>query len=306
VVVVEGEEETDSHLGQLVHDQPHLFDADVYVIADGGNEQVGVPVLEVTTRGLVQLGLEVSTLRAPVHSGLFGGAAPDALIVLIRMLATLHDDVGNVAVTGLHQYPWPGDDTDHEVFRRAAGIETRVELVGDGSLASRLWSRPAISVIGIDAPPTQGAVNALVPQARATISMRVAPGADPEVEEQLLRDHLRAVAPWGAHVSITQGQLGPSWSTGTDGPVLALAREAMSAAFGAEPGVIGSGGAIPLLSALQQVNPHAEFVLWGAEDGAAANIHSANESVDLAELERALLASCLLLLGLAAPTTPGS
>jgi acetylornithine deacetylase/succinyl-diaminopimelate desuccinylase-like protein len=305
VVVIEGEEECGGSLEQLVAQRPELFAADVYVIADGGNEQVGVPVLEVSTRGVVQLGVEVSALFAPVHSGIFGGAAPDALVALMRMVASLHDDEGNVAVGGLHAFDWPGADTDHGLLRQAAGVLDGVELVGDGPVSSRLWSRPAISVIGVDAPPMMGAVNALVPRARARLSMRVAPGAIPEVEAQTLRDHLRAVAPWGVRVTFDEEELGEPWSTGTDGPAFGAARAAMSQAFGAEPGTIGSGGAIPLLSALQRVNPAAEFVLWGAEDGAHANIHSANESVDLAELERCLLASCLFLLSLGASPPDG-
>lgn len=299
-VVIEGEEECGGHLDQLVAARPELFRADVCVIADGGNEQVGVPVLEVSTRGAVQMDVTVESLRSPVHSGLFGGAAPDALVALMRMVATLHDDEGNVTVTGLHGFDWPGQDTDEDVFRTAAGVPDGVELIGEGSLASRLWSRPSITVIGVDAPTLATAMNALVPRATARLSMRIAPGSNPAVEAQTLRDHLRAVAPWGVRVTISENELGPSWSTRTDGPAFAQAAAAMADAFGATPHTIGSGGAIPLLHTLQQVNPDAEFVLWGAEDGEHANIHSANESVDLAELERAVVAACLFLLRLGA------
>jgi acetylornithine deacetylase/succinyl-diaminopimelate desuccinylase-like protein len=295
VVVVEGEEETDSHLEAFALANPDLFTADVYVIADGGNEQVGEPVIEVTTRGGVVLDVEVTTLERPVHSGVFGGGAPDALLALMRMLATLHDDNGDVAVVGLDGGDWAGVDTDEQLFRRASGMLSDQPLVGTGRLASRLWSRPAISVIGLDAAPTAGAVNALAPRAKAIVSMRIPPDVDAQRQCQILIDHLEAAAPWGVRVSIEPTSVWPGWSTAPDGPAMLAARDAMSQVYGKPTGVIGSGGSIPLLTTLAGINPDAEFVLWGAEDGAQANIHSADESVDLAELERAALAQALFL-----------
>jgi acetylornithine deacetylase/succinyl-diaminopimelate desuccinylase-like protein len=294
-VVIEGEEETESHLEAFALANSGLFSADVYVIADGGNEQVGEPVIEVTTRGGVVLDVEVSTLERPVHSGLFGGGAPDALLALMRMLATLHDEAGDVAVPGLAGADWDGGDTDEELFRRASGMLPGQPLVGTGRLSSRLWSRAAISVIGLDAAPTHGAVNALAPRAKATVSMRIPPGADADRQRQLLTDHLLAAAPWGVSVDVQPTAVWPGWSTSPDGPAMTTARSAMADVYGKETEVIGSGGSIPLLTTLAEINPAAEFVLWGAEDGAEANIHSADESVDLAELERAALAQTVFL-----------
>lgn len=302
-VVVEGGEECGGQLPEYVTDHPELFAADLMVIADGGNEVVGKPVLEISTRGIVHLRLDVSTLAAPVHSGLFGGVAPDAMTALVQMLATLHDADGNVAVPGLYSGTWPADgaganDARADLVRAAAGVLDGVSLVGESDVASRLWAQPAISVLGIDAPSIAGAVSALVPVASALVSMRVPPGADADEQARILRDHLLSVAPWGVHASVTDSEAGQPWSAPTDGPFFAAAGRAMAEAFGAEPTPIGSGGAIPLLLSLQQAHPRAEFVVWGAEDG-AAHIHSSNESVDLAELERALLASVLLLLSAA-------
>jgi acetylornithine deacetylase/succinyl-diaminopimelate desuccinylase-like protein len=169
------------------------------------------------------------------------------------------------------------------------------QLIGTGRLASRLWSRPAISVIGLDAAPTTGAVNALAPRAKAIVSMRIPPDVDAQRQCQVLTDHLEAAAPWGVRVSVEPTSVWPGWSTAPDGPAMLTAREAMSEVYGKPTGVIGSGGSIPLLTTLAGINPAAEFVLWGAEDGAQANIHSADESVDLAELERAALAQTLFL-----------
>ncbi len=270
-----------------------MFAADVIVIADGGNEQVGVPVLEVSTRGGVVVDVEVSTLRQPVHSGIFGGGAPDALLALVRMLSTLHDDNGDVAVAGLTAGEWSGGETDAELFRQAAGVLPGAGLVGSGRLASRLWSRPAINVIGLDAAPIAGAVNALAPRARAIVSMRIPPGVDAAEQRRLLVERLESVVPWGAQATITGDAAWPGWTTATDGPALTAARQVMADVYGAPTGLIGSGGSIPLLTTLQQLNPDAEFVLWGAEDGAQANIHSADESVDLGQLGRAALAETL-------------
>ena len=294
-VVIEGEEETDSHLEAFALENPDLFVADVYVIADGGNEQVGTPVIEVATRGGVVLDVEVATLRRPVHSGIFGGGAPDALLALMRMLATLHDDAGDVAVAGLAGSEWEGGDTDELLFRRASGMLDGQPLVGTGRLASRLWSRPAVSVIGMDTAPTVGAVNALAPRAKAIVSMRIPPDADAGEQCRVLTEHLLSVTPWGVRATVTPSSVWPGWSTSPDGPVMTAARRSMTEVFGKETDVIGSGGSIPLLTTLAGINPRAEFVLWGAEDGEKANIHSADESVDLAELEQVTLAQTLLL-----------
>ena len=303
-VVIEGEEETQSHLGDFVRANPALFTADVFVIADGGNEQVGVPVLEVTTRGAVVLTIEVKTLEQPVHSGIFGGAAPDALMALIRVLATLHDDDGNVAVSGLHRDTWAGADTSEDLFRRAGGLLPGVPLVGTGTLAGRLWAEPAVNVIGLDAAPTEGAVNALAPSARAIVSLRTPPGADPDREQQLLIDHLTGSAPWGVEVNIVQADTWPGWSTSQDGPAFSTARAAMADAFGAPVNVIGSGGSIPLLNVLSEISPDGEFVLWGLSDGESSNLHSADESVDLAELRRIAESQVLFLSRLASVSPP--
>ena len=285
-VVIEGEEETQSHLGDFVEANPDLFAADVFVIADGGNEQVGVPVLEVSTRGAVVLTVEINTLQQPVHSGIFGGGAPDALMAMVRTLATLHDESGDVAVPGLHHDAWGGADTSEDLFRRAGGLLDDTPLVGTGSLASRLWASPSVNVIGLDAAPTAGAVNALAPSARAVVSLRIPPGADPEREQELLIAHLKKATPWGLRLDVVQADTWPGWSTSSDGPAFTTARSAMADVFGAAVEVIGSGGSIPLLNVLSGISPGGEFVLWGLSDGESSNLHSADESVDLAELHR--------------------
>jgi acetylornithine deacetylase/succinyl-diaminopimelate desuccinylase-like protein len=298
-LVIEGEEETHSHLEDFVAASPELFTADVCVIADGGNDRVGNPLVCTALRGVASCNVEVRTLAQAVHSGMYGGAVPDALMALIRILASLHDEKGNTAIEGLVSGPWDGAELEEEQVRGMAGVRPGVELIGDGSINSRLVSKPAATVIGIDAPSVDGAVNALSPVARATVSLRIPPGADAEAELAKLSAHLRAVAPWAVELTIDEGRLGAAFSTPSDGPALTAALGAMESAYGVPAGITGSGGSIPLLNALQQVNPKAEFIVWGAEDAERANIHSADESVDLGELEAAALAQAIFLRRLA-------
>ncbi|HVQ17847.1 MAG TPA: M20/M25/M40 family metallo-hydrolase, partial [Actinomycetes bacterium] len=305
-IVVEGEEETDSHLDEFVQAHPELFAADVFVIADGGNDKVGHPTICTALRGVAAVTVEVRTLKQAVHSGMFGGAAPDALVALIRMLATLHDSAGDVAVAGLTTGEWDGAELSEEQLREMAGVLEGVGLVGSGSINSRLVSKPSVTVIGLDAPSVHGGVNALVPRARAKVSLRVPPGTDAQTELDTLTSHLKTVAPWGVEVSFSDPSIGAAFATRSDGPALAAARSAMTRAYGRPAQDSGSGGSIPLLNTLQSLCPDGEFIVWGAEDAMAANIHSADESVDLTELHHAALAQVLFLaqLGSTAPQSP--
>jgi acetylornithine deacetylase/succinyl-diaminopimelate desuccinylase-like protein len=293
-IIVEGEEETASHLDDFVLEHPELFQADVIVVGDVGNWKVGEPTLTTTLRGLAVCSVEVKTLRSEVHSGMFGGPAPDALMVLIRLLAGLLDEKGNPAVEGLSSSPWQGLDYPEDVYRETCGLLPGVPLIGEGSISDRLWAKPSVTVIGLDAPPVEGAANALIPAARAMVSMRVPPGQDSEQARALLAAHLRACAPWGIEVNVSEGQAGPAFAAATEGPGYAAAKRALREAYGKESVLMGQGGSIPLISNLATVAPRAEIILWGAEDTAAA-IHSPNESVDLTELEHCILSEALFL-----------
>jgi len=294
-VIIEGGEETTSHLEEYVTAHPELFTCDVFIVADNGNLSAGDPALTTTLRGEVSCIIEVQTLDHAVHSGSFGGAAPDALIALIRILATLHDARGDVAVQGLRSYPQGDSDYPEEIYRRDAGVPEGVELIGSGPLSARLWAKPSVSVIGIDAPSVKDASNILIPKAAAKISMRISPDADADGELQLLMDHLRAVAPWAAHVEVRKVSDNAGFICSTDGPGYAAARMALEAAFDKSVGEIGAGGSIPLLHVLRAAVPAAEFILWGAQDASSSRIHGTNESVDLGELERFIVAQSLFL-----------
>ncbi len=299
-VVIEGEEETGaSNLEPFVPEHPELFAADVMVVADMGNRTLGVPALVTSLRGMAVMTIQVQTLEREVHSGYFGGPAPDAFVALTRMLATLHDDEGNVTVPGLEPGRWEGAEIDEDEFRANAGVLDGVRLIAGGGVGERLWTGPSINVIGIDAPPVEGARNVLLHRVRARLAIRVPPGEDPIRAEERVVEHLHRATPWNVKVRIDAGNVGAGFTAPTAGRGFAAASAAMREAYGGtEPELIGSGASIPLLDVLHRAAPAAEFVLWGTEEP-QANVHAPNESVDLEELQRIALAETLLLDGVA-------
>ena len=298
-VLIEGQEEAgDGGIEEFVQANPELLKADVIVISDVGNYALGVPTLTTSLRGMAACDVEVETLEGAVHSGMFGGPAPDALIALSRMIATLHDDRGDVAVKGLATMEYDGAPYDEGAYRRDAGVLEGVDLIGSGAIAERLYGRPSINVIGIDAPQVDGAANALIPRARARVSVRLAPGQKPADAQRAVKEHLEAAAPWNVRVKVTAGTAGEGFLASTDGPAYAAATRAMAAAYGREVVHYGEGGSIPLVATFVRAIPGAEIILWGAEEP-MCKIHAPDESVDLGELERCTLAEALFIAGLA-------
>jgi acetylornithine deacetylase/succinyl-diaminopimelate desuccinylase-like protein len=298
-ILIEGEEETDSHLDSFVRDHPEMFDCDAFVVADMGNLEVGRPALTTALRGVLVCTITVRTLAFPVHSGEFGGAAPDALLALIRILSTLHDDAGDTVVPGLTAFDWEGADLDESVYRTMSGILDGARLVGTGSIASRLWSKPSATVIGMDVPTVARGSNVLIPEARAKISLRIAPGADPDVELAAVVRHLESVVPWGAQLTVSDTGTGWPFSANMTAPAVRAAEAGLAEAFGRPIETVGSGGSIPLVNLLQRAAPRAGVILWGAEDMAASRIHASNESVDPTEIRDLIVAQVLTLQRLA-------
>ncbi|HEY2794584.1 MAG TPA: dipeptidase, partial [Micromonosporaceae bacterium] len=227
VLFIEGEEEFGSDsLETLLETHRDELNADVIVIADSGNWDVGVPALTTSLRGITNLFVDVRTLDHAVHSGMYGGAIPDALMALTRLLATLHDDTGDVAVAGLVRNDAAPLDYPIERFRAEAGILDEVELIGTGRIVDRIWTRPSLSILGIDAPPTNAAPNALVPAARAKLSVRIAPGDDPKKAYAAVKAHLESHAPWGASVEVSIEHDGDACVIDATGPYFDAARAA--------------------------------------------------------------------------------
>jgi cysteinylglycine-S-conjugate dipeptidase len=298
-VFVEGEEEIGSPtFSAFLAEHRDKLAADVIVVADSGNWRVGVPALTTTLRGLVDCDVTVDVLTHAVHSGVNGGPVLDALTSMARLLATLHDEAGDVAVKGLHSSTAPVVDLTEEMFRADAGVRPEVRLAGTGTIADRLWTKPAISVIGLDATPVDRASNTLIPSAKAKISMRIAPGQDPSAAMTALRRHLLANAPFGAVVTVDEGEEGQAFSADTSSTAHAVAREAFTAAYGAETVEMGMGGSIPFVAELAEVYPGAAILVTGVEDP-DSRAHGADESLHLADFTRACLGEVLLLDGLA-------
>lgn len=297
-VLVEGEEETGrSGLEEYVADHADVIAADVIVVADMGNWRLGEPTLTTSLRGVADAIVEVSTLAGPVHSGAMGGPAPDALMALIRALATLQHDDGSVALEGLVSSDWAGLDLSEHEYRQDAGILEGVDLTGTGTVGSRLWSKTSVNVIGIDVPDVHRSRNALVHMARAKVSLRYPPEQDGAAAREALVRHLERAVPWNARVTVTPGVAGPGFAASSSGPAVESARAALEEAYGKPSVEKGSGGSIPLVRAFADALPGAEVILWGTEEPACA-MHAPNESVDILELERASLAEALLLLHL--------
>jgi acetylornithine deacetylase/succinyl-diaminopimelate desuccinylase-like protein len=294
-VFVEGEEEIGSDsLAAILERHGEKLRADTIVLADSANWAVGEPALTTTLRGMVRLVLTVRTLDHGVHSGMFGGAVPDAITAMIAMIATLHDAQGNVAVVGLKSGVAADLDYSELRLRGESGLLDGVELIGSGSILSRMWTKPSITTIGIDAPSVATSSNTLVPQAAAKISMRIAPDEDPRVAYQLLSDHLRANAPWGVQVDIVSDDEGSGFSADANGPVYDQARAAFTDAWGVAPVDVGIGGSIPFVAAFAERFPDAAILVTGVEDP-DTRAHGANESLHIGEFGRVCLAEAVLL-----------
>lgn len=300
-VLVEGEEEcSTAHLPDLVEGNADLLRADVAVVADSGNYRTGVPTITLSTRGVTDCIVRVRVLDQAQHSGAYGGPMPDAITALARIVAALHDERGNVAVPGLKRSPWSGTQWPEDEFRDEVGALPGIELTGEGTIADRVWTGPAVAVLGVDAPRIHGSSNQVVPVASARISLRIAPGDDPVAANERLCSFLMDAAPWGVEVTVDGGasEAGRGHVVDTDLPAYAAARAALAEAYGRDVMEIGSGGSIPLVPLLAETFPGIAVLMWGAMDE-RSNIHSVNESVDLGEIERMAVAEALLMRRLA-------
>jgi acetylornithine deacetylase/succinyl-diaminopimelate desuccinylase-like protein len=288
-IVIEGMEEVGSAFSAFPPSHPDLFAADAMVIGDMGSFRPGVPTLTVALRGMAMVTVEARTLAGPKHSGQFGGAAPDALLALLRALDSLHDENGDVAVPGLRRDEWTGASYSDEEFRELAEIEPEVPFFGTGGLGERVWTGPSVTVTGMDVLPVDRAVNAVVPYARAKISLRVHPEQDPREAQAALVSYLEGLRPFGVSLTVQAAETGQGFAASTSGPAYEAARSALASAWGRETVSFASGGSIPLASALQAAAPRAEMLLIGTTDG-FANIHAPNERVLVDEFEKATVA----------------
>lgn len=292
-ILVEGQEEVGSPLEDgYPAKHPDMFRADAIVVADGGSIRAGQPSLTVSLRGDARVTVEVRTLASNKHSGQYGGAAPDALVVLLRALATMWDESGDVVVEGLRREEWTGESYTDDEFKVLAEIEDELPIVGSGGIGSKIWSGPGITVLGIDCPDVDGAAAAVQAYARAVVNVRVHPEQPAEEAQAAVMRHLESQRPFGVPLTLTAGATGDGFRARSSGPAWDAMVAAMSAAWGAETVEIATGGAIPLVKAMNEGVPDAAMFVFGTTDS-FANIHGPNERVLLDEWENAVVAETL-------------
>jgi len=295
-VFIEGEEEAGSPtFRNFLEANRDILAADVIIVADSANWTTTTPALTTTLRGLVSQVIEVQTLDHAVHSGMFGGAVPDAMTATLRLLASLHDAAGDVAVKGLHSTKAANLDFSEHQLREDSGLLDGVSTIGTGSILDRIWTKPSITVIGIDAMSVPMSSNTLLPSVKAKISMRIAPGQDPQDALGLLRAHLEEHVPFGARLTYGEVELGKPFEANSSGWAKKLAEASLSAAFGNDSVDIGIGGSIPFIADLLEVFPSAQILVTGVED-ADSRAHSPNESVHVDTLRGAMVAESLFLI----------
>ncbi|MFF2043868.1 dipeptidase [Kitasatospora sp. NPDC058170] len=285
-LVSEGSEEQGTG-GLEAYVPPHAGElhADALLVCDTGNAAVGMPTATTSLRGLANVVVTVSALHGDMHSGMFGGPAPDALAALIRMLDSLRGPDGGTRIDGLDcDGAWSGVGYDEEQFRQDSGVLDGVRLTGSGSVADRLWARPAVTVLGIDCPPVVGSAAAIPATARARVSLRIPPGTEAHTAQEALIAHLKAAAPWGVRVEVQPESTGSPFRAATGGPAYGALDKAMQEVYGKPMAFLGQGGSIPLCNVFAQTYPEAEIILMGVEEPRCL-IHAPNESVDPGEIE---------------------
>ncbi len=295
-VFIEGEEEAGSRTFRAFLDEnKQKLAADVIIVADSMNWAPDVPALTVSLRGNVTQIFTIRTMEHAVHSGMFGGAVPDAMIPMVRVLASLHDEKGNVAIKGLKSVSFQELPYTEENLRKDSSLLPQVSQIGEGSIMDRLWGRSSLTVIGIDYPSVAVSSNTILPSASARVSLRVAPGQDPDEALELLRKHLVENTPFGAEISFGEFESGKAFLADSSGWASKLAMNSLSAAFGNPAVEIGIGGSIPFIADLTEVFPAAQILVTGVEDS-DSRAHSPNESIHLAGLKNAMVAEAVFLI----------
>lgn len=293
---IEGEEEYGSRsFGQFLSDNADALRADAIVVADSGNWDATTPGLTVTLRGNARFTLTVRTLEHASHSGMFGGAVPDAMTAAVKLLATMWNEDGSVAVEGMTERDAETPEYTEQTLRDEAGLLPGVSPIGSGSILSRIWNKPSITITGMDVTSVAAASNTLSPEVSIVISARVAPGQDANDAYQALESHLRANAPWGAQLSFDDIDCGNGFLVDTSGWAVELARTAMTDGYGKDPVDLGVGGSIPFIADLVEQFPGAEILVTGVEDP-HARAHSPNESLHLPTFSNAVKTEALMLL----------
>jgi len=296
-IFIEGEEEAGSpSFATFLEDHKDQLEGDVIVVADSANWSTTVPAITTTLRGLASIEFEVRTLDHAVHSGMYGGAVPDAMLALVKILGSMWDENGSVTISGLFSAENSKLDYSEAQLRGNSGLLPSTSPIGTGPILPRIWTKPALTLIGLDYPTVALSSNTLVPSVRAKLSLRIAPGDDPERSLEALKGHILANNTLGAEITFGAVELGKPFSLGESGWAKTLAEQSLSLAFGEKSVDIGIGGSIPFIADLERVFPKAQVLVTGVEDP-DSRAHSPNESLHLKGFQSAILAQLLFLLG---------
>jgi acetylornithine deacetylase/succinyl-diaminopimelate desuccinylase-like protein len=297
VVFIEGEEEAGSpSFANFLIEHKTKLSSDVIIVADSGNWTTEVPAITTTLRGLVSLEFEVSTLDHAVHSGMYGGAVPDAMLALTKILGSMWDENGSVSISGLISENSVDLAYSEQDLRVDSGLLPSTLPIGEGSILGRLWTKPSLTLIGLDYPSVAISSNTLVPSVSAKLSLRIAPGQVPSEALEALKTHILTHNPLGAQIDFGAVELGKPFSLGESGWAKDLASRALRSAYGFDSVDIGIGGSIPFIADLEAVFPGVQVLVTGVEDP-DSRAHSPNESLDIETLRKAIIAQTLILLG---------
>jgi acetylornithine deacetylase/succinyl-diaminopimelate desuccinylase-like protein len=303
VVLAEGEEEVGSeHLAAFVEANRERLRCDAVVISDSAMFAPGVPSILSSLRGLAYFQIDVRGPAGDLHSGSYGGAVVNPAAALARVLASLHDAGGRVAVPGFYDAvrDWPEAvraqmralPFDDEAFRRDVGAPA---LGGEAgyTVLERLWTRPTCEVNGLLSGYTgEGAKTVLPAAAMAKVSCRLVPDQDPAEVERLVRAHVEAVAPAGVAVEVRHLHGGRPWRADLEGPLFDAARRALAAEFGREPVVTGEGGSIPVVGDFARVLGAPVLLVGFGLPG--ENAHAPNEWLSVENFEKGMRAMARL------------
>ncbi len=304
-IIVEGEEEIgSSHLGKFLKTYRHLMDADVLVLTDTGNFDCGIPALTIALRGMVGLEVEVRALTKTVHSGMWGGPIPDPAMALAKMLATLVDDQGRIALPGVLDAVKPiiGQEArelaaipyDEAEFRKQAGLVPGAQLLKQGpSPVVQVWRLPSLTVNAIQASSRLQAGNIINDVAWAKVTVRLVPDMNPEAVLDQLKAHLQSHLPWGLEVQFKTEACNGPWATDGKGPAFEAAEAALKKGYGHAPYKIGTGGSIPFVQPFADALGGVPALLIGVEDP-YTNAHGENESLLLSDFKSACVSQVYL------------
>jgi acetylornithine deacetylase/succinyl-diaminopimelate desuccinylase-like protein len=309
-VVIEGEEEIGSeHLPLFLKTHRKQLDADILVLTDTSNFDCGVPALTIALRGLVGLEVEVRALSKTIHSGMWGGPVPDPAMALTKMLSTLVDENGEIAVAGVLEQVKPVSQDemrelskipcDEADFKLQSGMSEKTpflkaERVGKGlSPAVRVWRLPSLTINAIQASSRKQAGNIINDAAWSKVTIRLVQGMNPEKTLELLRTHLQKRVPWGLDVQFKVEACNGAWSTDPKGPAFDAAEIALQKGYGKAPFKVGSGGSIPFVQPFADALGGAPALLIGVEDP-YTNAHGENESLLISDFEKSCLSQVFL------------